>query len=520
MAASELNEFLNYTLGLFPDDSAIEEPGKGSISYRDLDRLSDRLRDRLRALGVSRCDRVGIYLHKSIDAIASILGILKAGAAYVPVDPAAPASRNAYILNDCSVKIAITENCFAPALRKEIENIGVPPRMLVLEQIGRGAGLVEALDARDSVGSAEAGIDESVAPDDLAYILYTSGSTGKPKGVMLSHRNAASFVNWCVETFEPRHDDRFSSHAPLHFDLSIFDLYVSFAGGGTLVLIPEEIGKEPIKLANLIADARISIWYSAPSILSLLVQYGNLEKYDYSPLRMILFAGEVFPVKHLRALTKRLPGRRYFNLYGPTETNVCTFYEVPSIIPEDRTEPFPIGKTCKHLQGRVLDEEGREITPGEKGELCIAGPAVMRGYWNLQEQSARAFWNSDGARWYRTGDIVVEPPDGNYVYIGRRDRMVKRRGYRVELGEIEAGLYRHSAIKEAAVVALPDQEAGVRIRAFVSCQDGKRPSIIEMKRFCMEVLPPYMIPDVFSFKESLPKTSTDKIDYQRLKESD
>ena len=144
----------------------------------------------------------------------------------------------------------------------------------------------------------------------------------------------------------------------------------------------------------------------------------------------------------------------------------------------------------------------------------------MQGYWNLPEQSARAFCEADGARWYRTGDIVVEPPDGNYIYVGRRDRMVKRRGYRVELGEIEAGLYRHAAIKEAAVIALSDPEAGVRIRAFLSCQEGKRPSIIEMKRFCMDVLPPYMIPDVFSFKDSLPKTSTDKIDYQRLKESE
>jgi acyl-coenzyme A synthetase/AMP-(fatty) acid ligase len=143
----------------------------------------------------------------------------------------------------------------------------------------------------------------------------------------------------------------------------------------------------------------------------------------------------------------------------------------------------------------------------------------MQGYWNLPEQTDRAFWDPSGESWYRTGDIVVEPPDGNYVYVGRRDRMVKRRGYRVELGEIEAGLYRHPAIKEAAVIALLDQDAGVRIRAFLSCREGKLPSIIEMKRFCMEVLPPYMIPDVFSFLDVLPKTSTDKIDYQSLKES-
>ncbi|PYS38253.1 MAG: D-alanine--poly(phosphoribitol) ligase, partial [Acidobacteria bacterium] len=182
--------------------------------------------------------------------------------------------------------------------------------------------------------------DQRISPDDLAYILYTSGSTGKPKGVMLSHRNGTSFVNWCIDTFQPRRSDRFSSHAPLHFDLSILDIYTAFASGGTLVLVSEETGKDPARLADLISKSRISVWYSAPSILTLLVQYGDLQKYDYSSLRMLLFAGEVFPVKHLRALKSLLPKPQYFNLYGPTETNVCTFYEIPSDIPAERTEPF------------------------------------------------------------------------------------------------------------------------------------------------------------------------------------
>jgi amino acid adenylation domain-containing protein len=518
IATAELSAYFDNSARLFPDHTAIEEPGKGAINYRELAQLSDRLCNRLRMMGIQHGDRVGIYLHKSIEAVASILGILKCGAAYVPVDPIAPASRNASILNNCSVKTAITETCFAPDLIKESASIGSAPELIIIDHVEAGAGLARALEGPHEQQFSEA--VKRAGGDDLAYILYTSGSTGKPKGVMLSHRNAVSFVDWCIETFQPRQDDRFSSHAPLHFDLSIFDLYVAFASGASLILIPEDIGKEPGKLANLIAASGITIWYSAPSILSLLVQYGSLNKYEYGSLRMVLFAGEVFPVKHLRALTEKLPKPRYFNLYGPTETNVCTFYEVPAKISQDRTEPFPIGKTCKHLRGRVLDENGCAVNTGERGELCIAGPAVMQGYWNLPEQSARAFWNSDGARWYRTGDIVTEVPDGNYIYVGRRDRMVKRRGYRVELGEIEAGLYRHSAIKEAAVVALSDAEAGVLIRAFISCREGTRPSIIEMKRFCMEVLPPYMIPDVFSFKESLPKTSTDKIDYQRLKESD
>jgi acyl-coenzyme A synthetase/AMP-(fatty) acid ligase len=338
---------------------------------------------------------------------------------------------------------------------------------------------------------------------------------------MLSHTNAVSFVDWCTEAFAPQANDRFSSHAPLHFDLSILDLYVALKHGATLVLIAEDVGKDPLRLAPLIAAERISVWYSAPSILSLLAQYGNLERYDYSALRLVLFAGEVFPVKHLRTLRALLPGPRYFNLYGPTETNVCTFYEIPAQIPEERTAPFPIGKACAHLQTMVLDEHGQAVCPGEEGELCVSGTGVMQGYWGLPEQSARAFVaDSSGQRWYKTGDMVTEAADSNYVFIGRRDRMVKRRGYRVELGEIEAGLYRHPSVKEAAVIALPDAEAGIRIKAFLSCQEGegKRPSLVELKRFCAEHLPLYMVPDLFSLRAVLPKTSTDKIDYQRLKE--
>jgi acyl-CoA synthetase (AMP-forming)/AMP-acid ligase II len=158
------------------------------------------------------------------------------------------------------------------------------------------------------------------------------------------------------------------------------------------------------------------------------------------------------------------------------------------------------------------------VQPGTEGELCASGPGVMLGYWNLPEKTANAFViDSSGNKWYKTGDIVFEEPDGNYIYVARRDRMVKKRGYRIELGEIEAGLYRHPAIKEAAVVALQDDD-GVKIRAFVSHHKDNRPSIIELKQFCSQNLPAYMVPDLFSFLDFLPKTSTDKIDYQKLKE--
>jgi amino acid adenylation domain-containing protein len=495
---------------------AVEETDGSSITYSELAQLSDRLRDRLRQMGVKRGDRVGICLRKSADAVASLFGIMKTGAAYVPVDPTAPAARNAFIFHDCAVKALVVEQHFVTALEQELKHIGFSPNVIVLDTVGSGAPLTQALDRLDAREPAAVSWSSSPDKTDLAYILYTSGSTGKPKGVMLSHDNAACFIDWCSGVFNPSHHDRFSSHAPFHFDLSILDVYVSIKHGATLVIVEEQVGKEPGRLAPWIAAKKITVWYSAPSILSLLAQFGSLDQHDYSTLRCVLFAGEVFPIKYLRLLKSLWRHPRYFNLYGPTETNVCTFHDVPETIPESQTEPVPIGKACVHCQTLVVDEFGAEVVRGADGELCISGPSVLQGYWNLPENTDKAFLPRRDTRWYRTGDIVRELPDGNYKFLGRRDRMIKKRGFRIELGEIEAALYRHPEIKEAAVLAFPDDD-GVPIKAFTSTRNGRRLSIIELKKFCSENLPLYMVPDTFCSLESLPKTSTDKIDYQRLR---
>jgi amino acid adenylation domain-containing protein len=512
-----LQQRFDRSVAAWPDRSAVEEPGGIRVSYRDLGILSDRLRERLTALGVRPGDRVGLCLRKSIDAVATLYGALKCGAAYVPTDPLAPASRNAYILNDCAVTVAVIHRRFEAALRQEFEALGRVPRLIVVDDTeGARPGLADALD-REGIAPSVASNTHPGTLDDLAYILYTSGSTGKPKGVIISQRNALGFVDWCSETFEPTANDRFSSHAPLHFDLSILDIHVPFQHGAAIVLVAEDIGKDAARLAPLIAHERITIWYSAPSILTLLAQYGKLDTQDYSALRTVLFAGEVFPVTHLRTLMNLLPAPRYYNLYGPTETNVCTFYEVVGPVPPDRTDPYPIGKVCSHLRGRVVDESGTDVRRGDEGELCIAGSAVTQGYWNLAEQTARAFLaDTTNGPWYKTGDVVVEQADGDYVYRGRRDRMIKKRGYRVELGEIESCLYGFPGIKEVGVVAIPVPD-GLQVKAFVSTRDQKKPSIIALKKFCADRLPLYMVPDVFVVQTNLPRTSTDKVDYQQLK---
>ena len=512
-----LHALLDYGASRHADRVAIEEPKGRTITYRALALLSDRLRDRLRHLSVERGDRVGVYMHKSIDAVASIFGILKSGAAYVPVDPEAPPPRCAYTLSDCSVKVILTEAKLESALRTELEHLGARPRLLVTPMESADFPLAAMLRAQDASDLAPAAETVHPSPDELAYILYTSGSTGKPKGVMLTHRAGTSYVHWCSDVFAPTENDTFSSHAPFHFDLSILDIYVPLKHGARLVLIGESLGKEPLALAQVIAEQRITVWYSVPTILNFLVTYGKLDRHDFSALRLVLFAGEVFPLQQFRAVKAQLPRPRYFNLFGPTETNVCTYYEIPAVLSPERTEPFPIGKSTTNVVCRVIGPEGQDVTAGEVGELIVSGDGVMQGYWNLQETNARVFINeADGTRWYRTGDLVVADPLDGFIFHGRRDRMIKRRGYRIELGEIEAGLATHPAAREVAVIALSDPEAGVRIKAFLSVRNGERLSLIQLKQFSVETLPKYMVPDLFGFVDGLPRTSTDKIDYQAL----
>lgn len=510
-----LHRFLD-AVRRYPDSVAVREPGGAEICYRDLDALTGQVRDFLIGRGVSPGDRVAIYLPKTIDAVASLLGVLRAGAAYVPVDPGSPAWRAAYILHDCAVRLVIADRSFLVGLEPELEALGASPAVLAVDEPGAAQGLTAAI---ERVGELPTTTDAGVPPEAVAYILYTSGSTGKPKGVTISHEAALAFVVWCARRFSPTADDRFSSHAPFHFDLSVLDLYVPLHHGASVVLIGEELGKDPQKLAQLIATERLTVWYSTPSILNMLVQYGHLERHDLGALRLVLFAGEVFPLPQFRALKALVPRPRYHNLYGPTETNVCTAYEVPDTVPDDRTEPFPIGWPCEHYLARVVDGEGRVVPRGAEGELLISGVGVMSDYWNLPDRNAAAFLvDPDGVRWYRTGDLVVEEPDGCLIFHGRADRMVKRRGYRIELGEIEAGLARHPGVGEVAVVAAADEHAGIRITAFLSPAAEERPSLIALKQFAVQVLPRYMAPDAYLWLEAIPRTSTDKTDYQRLKQ--
>lgn len=520
MSAFLLPHLLTGSAERVPERTAAVD-SDGSVTYADLDARSTRLAHVLRDAGVRPGDRVGLYLPKSIDAIAGLYGIMKAGAAYVPLDPVAPAARLAYIMRNCDIRALITAREKSVSWEALLA-AGAPLQTVVVadaqtDEVQAPAGIVSF--GQDAVASAPAGLCPINRIDlDLAYILYTSGSTGQPKGVMLSHLNALTFVQWCYRYFQATPADVFSNHAPLHFDLTILDLFVAAMGGAAVVVVPPETSVFAVQLARFIEHHRITIWYSVPSVLTMLVLHGSLSPGRLPNLREVIFAGEVFPTKHLRQFMALVPSARFTNLYGPTETNVCTYYSVPPL-PEGQTQPIPIGRAIENVEVFALTEDGRRAAPGEVGELYVRGSTTSYGYWGDPERTARAFVTNplgptlDQA--YRTGDLVQETEDGDYMFLGRRDHQIKSRGYRIELGDVEAGVYAHPAVEECAVIPLPDEVLGNRILAFVVLRDGGV-SEAELAAFCAKRLPRYMIPEKFAVLSQLPKTSTGKVDRAAL----
>ena len=521
--ASLLPRLLSRAAGRHADRDALVMDST-RLSYAELEAASNRFARSLLSHGVRRGDRVGLWLPKSPRAIVALYGAMKAGAAYVPVDPAAPPARLAWIARNCGVAGLVTVAERARELDEAFAG-GAPMRALWYADDPadppRAAGL-PGIPWAEVEAESDRGPDMGGLDADLAVILYTSGSTGEPKGVMLSHRNVLAFVEWAAATFEISPEDRLANHAPFHFDLSTFDLFAGASAGAAVYPLSPRIAAFPAAVAKAWTEQRLTVWYATPSTLVLLLTRGALAERDLSALRVMLFAGEVVPAKYLRQLMSLAPRARYANLYGPTETNVCTWYEVTQAPEDDR--PLPIGRACSNDEVRVLDEAGRPVPPGGAGELWVRGATVMQGYWGAPERTALVLQPIEVAPGitdlaYRTGDLVRERPDGNLEFLGRRDHQVKTRGYRVELGEIETALHRHAAVDEAVAIAVPDEEITNRLRAVVVLKSGAAADEADLKQFLSLTLPRYMVPEAIEFRSALPRTSSGKVDRRALEAS-
>ncbi|MET0135817.1 MAG: amino acid adenylation domain-containing protein [Kibdelosporangium sp.] len=422
--------------------------------------------------------RVALPTGKQPATVIGMLGALMAGRSYVPVDPAAPAERRRFVVRDagCEIELSTSDSVTGLPVLRPGDEPATPP--------DPGP---DALDV-----------------DAEAYLLYTSGSTGTPKGVVITHRNANAFVGWAAEAFPLGPDDQVAVHAPLHFDLPVYDIYVGLAAGATLHLVPPKTALFPQALQNFLAEREITHLYAVPSALTALLNRSTLPKDGLPSLRRLLYAGEEFRASALARLMQAIPQATVGNLYGPIETNVITSY-VLSGPPADDSR-VPVGRPAAGVTIKLLGENDSEA---DEGELVVAGDCVTPGYLGRPDLTEKATWQG----FYRTGDFARRDENGVLHLMGRRDGLVKTRGYRVEIGEIEAAMAGHPGVGEVVVVPEADPELTNKLHALVVPAPGTDPAGLTggVVEYCRERLPAYMVPGDIQLVTDLPRTSTGKV---------
>ncbi len=491
---------------------------RDEISYGALAEKSAKLAAVLMQNGVRKGDRVGLYLNKSLETAISIFGVMKAGAAYVPLDPMAPPERTRAVMRECGMRALITH---APKAKDagEILAAGVDGALTCIigadhAETGKAVSI-----AWDEINNAKTAPRPALLEGDPAYIIFTSGSTGAPKGILHTHQSGLAYAKRAAALYDLRPGDRLSNHSPLHFDMSTFDYLSGSLVGATTVIISEQHAKMPASLSKLIETERLTHWYSVPFALTQLLEFGVLEKRDLSSLRWVMFGGEPFPAKHLSRLMTMLPAARFSNVYGPAEVNQCTHHTVQASDLENGVSP-PLGEVWDVAEGLIVGADDKPTSTGEAGELLIRSSTMMRGYWNRPDLNKNAFFEREVSagifdRFYRTGDLVRRDEGGVLHFLGRKDRQIKLRGFRIELDEIEAAFLSAPQVKEAAAVVIggaEDQEIAIAL----ILRDGEVTGEADMLDLVRGKVPSYAMPKSVSIFSSFPRTTSDKIDRRAI----
>ena len=506
-----------------PDRPAIEL-GAQRITYGELRGRATSIAATIAA----HDDRAGPRLtavlgQRTISGFAAILGASCAGHGYVPMLPSHPAARLSAMLERCRARTLVVDEGGLAVLPEVLERIPHALTVLILD-MDVDASLRErcarhVLLGPDDLRSAATWTPPTVGPDDIAYLLFTSGSTGQPKGVMVAHRNIAHFVDVAVERYGITADDRFSHMFEVTFDLSLFDMFVAWQAGACLCC-PD--ARQRLLPARWVADAELTVWFSVPSTARLMKDTRTLVEGAFPKLRWSLFCGEALAVPIADAWARAAPHSIVENLYGPTElTLACTVYRHgPQTQAQAAGDIVPIGAPLPGMRARVVDDALREVAPGSAGELVVAGPQVALGYLDDPERTAAAFVVPPGETevYYRTGDLVVRPvsPRDPLLFSGRLDQQIKIRGYRVELGEIEAVLRREAGVETAVALGWPESQQGGAegVVAFIA-----DPSI-DVDRVLQRVaehVPRYMVPREVRVIDEFPLNANGKIDRNALR---
>ena len=474
-----------------PDAMAVAF-GFESVSYRELNSRANQLAAHLIRLGARAETRVAICLERGSAMITALLGILKAGAAYVPLDPGYPAERLSYILQDSASQILLTQDA-------------------LLSQLPSFSGKVVLLDGHweEITRHSSQNLARAIYPKNLAYIIYTSGSTGKPKGVSITHASAAMFIAWAREVFSAEELSGVLASTSLCFDLSVFEIFVPLSSGGSIVVVENGLG-----LAMIAADKPVTLVNTVPSIMRELVRMNAIA----ASVQTIALAGEALSIELVRAIHAASPAR-VLNLYGPSES---TTYSTYACLLRNNDQTVPIGKAITNTEVYVLNRWLQPLPENVTGELYIGGEGLARGYLDRADLTAErflpnAFSTIPGERLYRTGDLVRLMPDGNLEFLGRRDDQVKVRGYRIELGEIESALEGHDSVDQAAVAVHEDERGEKRLVAYLVGTSKEQSTLNDLSQYLKSRLPQYMVPDSVVWLQSLPLTANGKIDRRRLR---
>lgn len=488
---------------LTPDAIAIIHQGK-TLTYQALNERANQLAHFLISRGVKAEQLVAISVVRSPEMLIAFLGVLKAGAAYVPIDPDYPETRRRYILNDASVEIILTQEKLAAEFTSE-------------------SAQVICLDTDEAVLAQQPFTNPNITvePEQLAYVIYTSGSTGNPKGVMAHHRGLVNYSLALVEALDLTAADRMLQFSTMSFDFIVSEIYPTLAAGGSLALRSDEMVCSTQAFVDFIAQNEVTVIQFTTAFWHELVNGIDRLGITLPPsLRLLLFGGEKASLKLCRQWVEKIGDYpRLFNAYGPTETTVITTLYDAVAEGYDGSEDLPIGRAIRNAKTYVLDEELRPVKTGEAGELCIGGPGVTHGYMNLPEKTAKAFQDDPfvpGERLYKTGDLVKMDETGLIQFVGRVDFQVKIRGYRIELGEIESCLDQYPLLQSRIVVAREDVPGDKRLVAYVVMKPGERLDRAELQAFMKEKLPSFMVPATVVVMDTLPKNANGKIDRKAL----
>jgi amino acid adenylation domain-containing protein len=472
-----------------------------ALTYAELNRKANQVAHRLRRMGVAAESRVGILMEQSVEMVLAVLGIMKAGGAYLPLDPAYPQERLSFMTDDAGVSIILTQERLAEALPES------PAHFVCLDT-----------EWKSIEREHDENPDVTLNPDNMIYVIYTSGSTGRPKGVMVPHRGVVNCLSWLQKTFRLNEQDCLLLKASLSFDASIWELFGAWLAGGRVVVARQGGQQDPAYLVRAIAENGVTIAHFVPSILSLLLDERELSAACAS-LRLVGFGGEAMPVETLERLQERL-GVKAHNFYGPTEGCIgsidwlCTRDSERLVV--------PIGRPIDNTKAFVLDGHMQPVPSGVHGELFLGGECVARGYLQRPELTAERFipdpfTTEPGARLYRTGDLARYNRDGQLEFLGRLDYQVKIRGLRIELEEIEAVLATHEAVGECLVLAREDAPGDKRLVAYLVAAPGETlPETSVLRRYLRDKLPDYMIPAAFVALDGWPLTTSGKVDRRAL----